>query len=205
MFKKSFIQTVILGCLFSAWISVCAEEPIPQTDEDKKVYRKFHPDGVVEFSDQPTKGSEELKMETLPTYKFAPAPKFEPRPKQQLKPAIAPASPYTSLAISSPARNETIRANNGDVNVKFSLTPGLQTGLGHQIEYLLDGKSVLKTDQPAQLKNVSRGAHNLVIRIIDKDNKVLINSDSVTFYLLRHFKSRATPETRPKQAADTPS
>jgi len=193
--QPSVIKVIFTSLLATAFaLPAQAEEPPTQAEEDKKVFRKFHPDGVVEFSDQPTKGSEELKMEELPTYKFAPAvptPKLTPRPKQKIKPKPGSVGPYTSLTINSPGRNETIRANNGDIEVKFTLVPGLQFYQGHKIEYLLDGKSVLKTDRPQILKNTDRGTHTLVIQVIDKNNKVLIHSDSVSFHVLRFFKPRS--------------
>ncbi len=197
MLKPSFIPTLIFASLLIPLITATAADPAPQADEDKKVFRKFHPDGVVEFSDQPTRGSEELKMEALPTYKFAapppaastPVPRSEPQVK--IKPVVASSSPYTALSITSPARNEAVRSNNGDINVSFSLTPALQAGLGHQVEYLVDGKSVLKAAGPASLKNTERGSHTLLVRVVDQSNKVLISADPITFYLLRQFKKPA--------------
>ena len=211
MLNKILFQALTIACLFAGIPSLYADSPSEQAEEDKKVYRKFHPDGVVEFTDQPSRGSEELKMEELPTYKFGPtvtSPKsgpaaqdITPRPTVKLKPKAMPAPdvPYTSLSINSPVRNETIRANSGDIDVKFTLQPGLQFYKGHKIEYLLDGKSVLKTEQPQILKNVERGGHSLVIQVVDKNNKVLIHSDSVTFNVKRYFKPRSqTPPAQPK-------
>lgn len=199
MQNKSLFQAFTSVCLLSASLTISAAEPTPQAEEDKKVFRKFHTDGVVEFTDQPSKGSEELKMEELPTYKFGPAipsPKLTPRPKQA-KSNTTPEQigPYTSLAINSPAQGETLRSNSGKVDVKFTLVPGLQFYQGHQIEYLLDGKSILKSEQLQPLKNISRGDHTLVIQVIDKNNKLLIRSNSVSFHVKRFFKSRnkATP------------
>ena len=149
-------------------------------------------DLVVEFSDQPSGNSEELKMEELPTYKFGqtatPAPKSS-RGQKQPRPVTGPINPYSSLTINSPGSNETIRANNGNIEVKFNLVPKLLTSQGHKFEYVIDGKSILKTEQAQTLKNLDRGSHSLVIQVIDKNNKVLIHSDSVSFHLKRFFKS----------------
>ena len=217
MKSRWLIIFLTLGSLFGGF-SIYAEDPPEQADDEKKVYRKFHPDGVVEFSDKPLKGAEELKMEELPTYKFdtgtsAPQAKTQPVTKQKAIPTSSPrlrtekikpsGYTYNSLSIISPARNETIRANDGNINVNFTLSPELQHFRGHQIEYLLDGKSILKTTTPQGLKNVDRGTHSLVIQVVDKNNKVLINSDSVTFHVLRFFKprSKATPPL-PKKESD---
>lgn len=195
--SKAFIRALISICVLSVSLTSHAEEPATQTEEDQKVYRKFHPDGVVEFSDQPTRGSEELKMEELPTYKFTPtvpAPKPTSRPKQLTKPEPRSkpglTSPYRSLTISSPSSGETIRANSGDIDVKFTLVPGLQFYKGHKFEYLLDGESILITDRPQTLKNLDRGGHTLLIQVIDQNDKLLIKSDSVSFHIKRFFKPK---------------
>ncbi len=191
MLNKSLIQAIFFGSLLSLVTASGAEETATKADADQKVYRKFHTDGVVEFTDQPSKGSEELQVETLPTYPFAPAvstPKATPRLKQiKLKPGEN--VPYSSLNINYPNHDESIRANNGELEAKFTLTPSLQAHQGHQYEYLLDGKSVLKSNKPQTLKNIDRGSHTLVIQVIDQNNKVLIHSGSVTFHLKRFFKS----------------
>lgn len=178
-----------------------AEAPPPQTEDEKKVYRKYHPDGVVEFTDQPSRGSEELQIEELPTYKFTPAtppaeitPSLKPRAKQQAEPEQDIARIYKKLTITRPSRGETIRSNSGDLDVSFDLSPALQYYRGDRLEYLLNGKSILKTEQPQTLKNLDRGTHTLVIRVIDKDNKVLIHSDSVTFHLKRYFKPKPSSQ-----------
>ena len=213
MIARPLITTALLTSLF---IPPCYGEDLSQPDnngaEPGKVYRKYHPDGVVEFTDQPSRGSEELKIEELPTYKFAPAtptapaqttvpntPQVAPRAKQSPAAEKTLGKIYTSLQITKPERNETIRSNSGDVEVAVILSPGLQFIHGHKLEYLLDGKSILKTEQATSLKNLDRGTHTLVIQVIDKNNKVLIHSNSVTFHLKRFFKAKPSSQrpTRP--------
>lgn len=186
-----FIAVIFVSGLLATPLA-CAEDPPAETGENNKVYRKFHPDGVVEFSDQPLTGSEELKVEELPTYKFAtPAPERSTPQKPETAPDTVAASPYTSLSITQPARNEAIRANDGNIEVRFTLAPELKHHLGHKIEYILDGKPILRSDRQVTLKNIDRGTHTLVVQIIDNNNKVLIHSDSVTFHVKRFFKPRS--------------
>lgn len=200
MLSKAIIQVFISVCVLSVSLTSHAEEPDTQTEEDQKVYRKFHPDGVVEFSDQPSRGSEELEVEELPTYKFTPAvpaAKPAPRPKQQTRPKPGLASPYRSLTINSPSHGETLRANSGDIDVKFTLVPGLQFYKGHKFEYLLDGESILKTDRPQTLKNLDRGGHSLLIQVIDQNDKLLIKSGPVSFHIKRFFKPKPSSKKTP--------
>ena len=205
MVNKVLFQGLFSICLLAAGLNVSAEELNAQTEEDQKVYRKFHPDGVVEFSDQPSKGSEQLEVEELPTYKFspaapaAPAAKLTPQSKQQTSTKPAPTTnPYKSLTINSPTSGESIRANNGDIDVKFSLAPGLQFYKGHKFEYLLDGKSILKTDRPQTLRNIDRGTHTVLIKVLDQNDRPLIQSNSVSFEVKRFIKPKpSTSNTSP--------
>ena len=202
---------ILIALSLFAGLYVLAETPATQNDEEKgKVYRRYHPDGVVEFSDKPLKGGDELKVEEVPTYRFSspdkPAstgtsststPLARPANQPKLRVEKRQPGPYSSLAINSPSRDQSIRANDGNVNVSFNLLPALQHD--HRIIYLLDGKQVLETRQAKPLTNLDRGTHTLVLQVVDMNNKVLIYSDSVTFHVKRYFKPRN------KQAPATPS
>ena len=192
---------------------VGAEEAPGQTEEDKKVYRKFHPDGVVEFSDKPLKGGEEIKVDEAPAYRFvSPSLDAQKKPvpvqKQNTAPTttptlrtkkLTPATHYSVLSITSPKRDETIRANDGSINVSFTLSPDLQLHNGHKLIDLLDGRIALKTTHAQALKNVERGTHTLVLQVVDKSNKVLIHSDSVSFHVKRFFKPRSQKKPAPRE------
>lgn len=191
----------MVPCLASG--PVWAEETGDDAEEKGKVYRKYHADGVVEFSDKPLKGGDELKVEEVPTYRFA-TPKKSPSTPKAVAPSPAkapplrtkklkPASEYTALVITSPSRDQTIRANDGNINVSYSLSPELQHFKGHKLVYILDGR-VLKQTGPG-LKNLSRGTHTLVLQVVDKSNKILIHSDSVSFHIKRYFKPRSQKQT----------
>lgn len=206
-FRKRLLP---LGLVAIATITVSviyAENDAEQAEESGKVYRKYHPDGVVEFSDKPLRGGDELKVEEVPTYRFGadgkPATTTTAKPTSPTSPAqtAQPASTtpklrttklqpgaYSSLTITSPTRDQTIRANDGNITVSFNLVPELQRFKGHQLVYLLDGKVFLKTAQPQTLKNLDRGTHTLVLQVVDKNNKLLIHSDSVSFHIKRFFK-----------------
>ena len=204
MINRRIVTLVALSSLF-AGLYVFAETPEQPKEEDKgKVYRRYHPDGVVEFSDKPLKGGDELKVEEVPTYRFnlnntpkdtgtakTPAAATTPQASGQPKLRVEKRQPgpYSKLAITSPARDQSIRANDGTVNVSFTLEPGLQAG--HQLVYLLDGKPALKTSQAKPLTNLTRGTHTLVLQVVDKSNHVLIYSDSVSFHVKRYFKPRS--------------
>ncbi|MDH5444405.1 MAG: hypothetical protein OEY52_02545 [Gammaproteobacteria bacterium] len=181
--------TITLGNL----PAYAAELENPPEEESGKVYRKYHSDGVVEFTDKPIRGGRELKVEEVPTYKFtspktvaSPTPSSGPGTKLKTK-KLSPTGQYSSLTITSPTRGQTIRANDGNVNVSFNLTPGLKPG--HQLVYLLNGTQAMRSSQAQPLINISRGTHTLVLQVVDANNQVLINSDSVSFNVKRFFKS----------------
>lgn len=151
----------------------------PASGGGKKVYKQVNPDGTITYSDKPAAGAEEVKVPTVPTYQPPKVPEFTPYQKPEKPAPFA----YDSLKITSPANDETIRENVGDVTVVLSVSPSLRPG--HRIEYLLDGASVERSTQSSyQFKNMDRGSHNLTAQIVDESGNVL-NSSSVTVHLQR--------------------
>jgi hypothetical protein len=88
------------------------------------------------------------------------------------------------LAIASPASEETVRSNDGDVRVEIVVIPDLEPG--QRIALLLDGEVVAR--QPSgsfELTALDRGAHTLQAQLVDRAGTVLAASDPVTFYMWR--------------------
>ena len=93
---------------------------------------------------------------------------------------------YESIRILSPQDDEGIRSNNGDFTAKGELLPPLRPDLEHHIQWLLDGKEVPDANGlTLNLKNVDRGTHQLQLRVIDFDGKVVIESPTLSFHILR--------------------
>ena len=151
-----------------------------------EVYKKVNPDGSVEFTDVP-KSSDETPVPLSPMTTFKPttAPPISSSPKST-KPSI---SKYTSVSITSPANEETIRDNAGNLTVTASLTPNLQPG--HKMILLDNGTNQGEsTSGSFKLSNVDRGSHVLTIQVQDATGKVLISSEPVTVFLHRQSAIR---------------
>ena len=181
--------------------NICVAEDKPADEaEEKKIYRSFTADGVVEFTDNPKKGGEEIEIEELPVYKQAPLPTatIKARPdKQTKKLKTVKAQYYTSLTIISPAANSTLRNNAGNITVKLKLTPELRKDTKHRIEYLLNGKVKQSGGLTVTLTNVNRGTQLLQARVVDAKGKTLIKSETVSFNLMRYFKPKARKAPQP--------
>ncbi len=170
------------------------------------IYKKVLPDGTVIYSDQPESGGKEIELPEIQTIP-PPKPNFTEPPSPSTDKTTEPAANYTSLAITSPGNDETIRANDGKVVVRISTEPPLQTQQGHKILVQMDGKTVggPAAQQQYVLENVDRGTHTLQASIQDKGGDTLLQSASVTFHIKRHsilFKDFPFSPTDPAPPAN---
>ena len=98
---------------------------------------------------------------------------------------------YLALEIVSPADDEPIRENAGNITVITNLNPRLQRG--HVARLLMDGDVVQEGPQASfSLANVDRGTHTISVEIVNESGEVLIRSGESTFHLLR-FADGARP------------
>jgi len=161
-------------------------------------YKIVHPDGTVEFTDQPVKNAEEINLPAAQGYQStdngtsrgglsAPAKKSEQK-------SVAG---YSQFSISSPSREESIPNTGGDVSVAVSIAPALQEG--HQVVITLDGSDVAKGATTSfSLSSVERGAHLLSASIIDSSGVVIRQADPVTFYVFQQsLLNPNNPRNRP--------
>ena len=146
-----------------------------------KVYKKINPDGTVEFSDQPAEGSEEVQLQQAPSIKIE-----KPKSLDYLYPERGNSNAQIdySLKINSPANEETIRDNTGNVTLKGQISPALVSG--HRMRWMLDGEVLPERGTTISLSNVERGSHTVQMQVVDSDGQVLGSSDPVTFHLRRH-------------------
>jgi len=149
-----------------------------------KVYKKVNPDGSVEYSDVPQdETAEPIKLKPLQSITLPPLPatSSQPAPVEKEKPFK-----YKSIRIISPQDDEPIRSNNGDFTANAELTPGLQSDLEHHLQWFMDGKALPGANSlTLNLKNVDRGTHQLQLRVIDFDNRTVIETPSISFHILR--------------------
>ena len=157
-----------------------------------KVYKRVHPDGSVEYSDQPIEGAEVMNVPkgstfTMPQTTASPA---APEGSAQEEPSVS----YDNLEITRPMNDETIRSNEGKLTALARVAPDL--ALEHRFRWKMDGEIIQNVNSPElRLNNVDRGSHTLQAEIVDVDGKVIISSDSITFHLMRYRIPNASPKT----------
>lgn len=173
---------VILSCAFS--VSAMAED----------FYKWKDARGNIQYGDQPpanvkAQPMDMPKLTVIENYGEQWKPVSFPKeadPYQQQAKSKATSGAYTSLTFIAPKANQPIRANDGDVSAIISLKPKLKSG--HVISFSIDGKEVAKgISRTNNFTNLSRGDHNVSVKVMDKSGKVL-KSQSVSFTVLRFSK-----------------
>lgn len=150
-------------------------------------YRIVHPDGTVEFTDDPTRGGEPIQLREAPTIQSVSPPTGS---SQSSVPA--PADPateaqqvsYESLEITSPQQDQTIWFDGSSIPVSVNISPRL--GKQDEVVILLDGQEVARgRGSSFNLPQVYRGTHTLEAHIVS-GGSVVIRSPAVNFHMRRH-------------------
>ena len=149
-----------------------------------QVYKRVGPDGKIYFSDTPEPGATQVEVKPAQTISMPPVS----APADSAPPPAADEAPaYTELSILSPEEGQGVRANDGNVAVRLSLQPGLQSG--HSIVLKVDGEDgesiQAGSATEVRLRNMSRGLHSVEAQVIDGSGKALISSGTITFHVLR--------------------
>jgi hypothetical protein len=147
-------------------------------------YRIVHPDGSVEYTDQPVKGGEPINLPQIPTYSTPPSTTkggvTTPSDKIQQEKKVT-----RSISISSPGPEETVWFSEAGMTVSVQVSPPL--GEGEQVLIRLDGSAVARGDSSSfTLKDVYRGTHVLSAAVTDGSGTVLSESSPITFYMRQH-------------------
>lgn len=100
---------------------------------------------------------------------------------------------YTQLDVVSPAPDEAVRDNAGNIEVQVALTPVLRAG--HRLLLVFDGEDteIEAMSGAFELTNVDRGTHTVGARVVDRRGRELIESAASTFNVMRY----ATPQKPP--------
>ena len=121
---------------------------------------------------------------------FPPSPPAGPRTTLRLLLAVllfawAAIAPAAGLSITSPAPEETIHDNAGNVAVVIRVEDGATLPPGYRIRLLLDGEPAMPDGSGTrlQLAGIGRGAHRLQALIVDDEGRVLTRSEPVTFHI----------------------
>jgi hypothetical protein len=154
------------------------------------IYQWTDESGRTVFGDKPPPGVEAtpVRVQSIQTF---PAPdtstfKSSKTEEEEKKAAEEAARPKYKVAIASPADDEPVRSNPGNIAILISSDPTLDTAAGHKFQLLMDGNPVMTSQKTSVvLTNVDRGTHTLQVQVIDETGKVLESSQNSTFHMLR--------------------
>ena len=151
-------------------------------------YKVVHPDGTVEFTDDPRSGGEAIELKEAPTFKSLPVSpaaeaKGKPQPKKESEPESV--AVYRNISITSPKQGQTLWFDGSGVNFTVDVQPALRPHDELVIE--LDGREIARGTESSFIVNgVFRGEHRVSAKVIDSDGHSLQHSEPVTFYMQRH-------------------
>lgn len=177
---QRFFTTLITSLFFSTLVGALSSSTV-----FAEVYKQVNPDGSITFTDKPGgKNKTPVPLSPMSTFEASPA-----APASSPQESTSISKGYTSVNITSPANDETIRDNTGSFTVTAAVAPGLQSG---DKMVLLDNGSPQgeSTSGNFTLSNIDRGAHALTVQVQNSAGKTLISSKAVTIYLRRHSALR---------------
>lgn len=155
-------------------------------------FRIVHPDGSVEFTDDPLRGGEPIELlpaPAVPAFRAPPSPSpVSPPPRHDNKEVEA----YQSLSILSPEQDEVIWFDGTGLGVSVAIQPALQAD--HRVVIQLNGETVAEGQANSYvIPQIFRGSHRLQARILDVGGAVLKESPAVHFHFRQHSITRPQP------------
>ena len=150
-----------------------------------EVYRWVDDSGVTHFSDRPREGAERITINPAQTYS-APEARVSRSERDEPKEEKEETTAYTSVAISSPQAGQAMTNTGGLVQVAIQTQPPIN--VNHTARVYLDGRvaeELAGGRSSTQLKEVSRGEHNLRVDIQDSTGRTLGQSDTVKFSVIQ--------------------
>ncbi|MDO6618449.1 MULTISPECIES: DUF4124 domain-containing protein [unclassified Shewanella] len=142
------------------------------------VYRWVDEQGNVHYSDQPRENAEQVELsENTQNSVAAPTVIETDSSPKEAKPV------EYRVRIVNPTQEETIRNNNGNFTVVASAAPELPSGflMALYIDDLLYGQP--QSSSIFNVTEVNRGEHNLVVKVLTQNGKVLASSSPRKIFL----------------------
>lgn len=134
------------------------------------IYRSTDEQGQTVFSDQPSQGAEQVEVK-----KPNRAPAVKPTPRPDKKKTDTYGSGY-EVTITHPADGDFIA--NGLLGTSVSATVNPPLLPKHQLEFLHNGESLgTGSSYQTRIERLTPGGHQISARVLDRDGKVLGQSD----------------------------
>ena len=161
----------------------------------ERIYKTVDEHGNTVYTDVPPKEgdqSEQVNVVPLNTIDLSPA--------EPAKTLNAPANDeqvtgdyYGQLAVASPANDEAVRENAGNVVITAAVNPPLVPGHRLLLVFDEDPTEIEADNSSFYITNVDRGSHTVAVRVVDRAGNVIKQSSPITFHLQR----AAVPPPRP--------
>ena len=157
-----------------------------------EAYRWVDENGTVHYSDKPVPGAVQIELPSdnriasRQRFRAAPAVPAQSAGDRQANVGVFK---YESLAVASPAAEETLWNIEGRLNVTLDLRPALQGG--HRVRVYFDGNPRMVDGPSFQIQEVYRGVHNLQAEVVDATGKLMIRSVPNRFYVQQNTIIRA--------------
>jgi len=147
------------------------------------VYKSVDAQGNVVYSDEPQGNAKPVDLPPLSTIPPPSVLKQAPAKKS----AEDDGTGYEQVSIVTPAHDETLRDNTGNVAINVALKPALNKAAGHRLQYFLDGQTEgePKISERTVIQGLDRGAHTVEVAIVDGSGKELLRSAANRVYLHR--------------------
>jgi hypothetical protein len=184
-----------IGRLCVAAVLCCAAAAAHGTTT---LYKWVDADGVTHYSDRPEPGAQKVKIAPAQTYQGGAQRAAEPRAQSNRPP---PSASYTRLEITNPEDGGVLWNTGGRVEVGAALEPELADG--HQLWFVVDGKSQQANPGGTASLEVPRGSHTLLATVTDAAGNELISSAPISF-VVQHTsigqppQGPALPKPKPK-------
>ncbi len=155
------------------------------------LYMQQDKNGNITYSDMPLNNSKEIEVPNVSSTTSVPPSSSSTTGAKQSS-AIDKNAHYKTFVIVSPKDNETIQ-NQPTLPVLLKINPALRPG--DKILLLVDGKpwGNPQANTYLQAENIERGTHQLSAVLIDKDQVVLQQSNTITI-----FNHRASANFNPQ-------
>ena len=152
------------------------------------IYKKVNKDGSTEYSDQPFNGAKPVEITiSNPTQ----LPSLPPQQHSNTPPESPAIQTDYTISIQSPASQQSIRSNNGDLTIMVQTTPELTAKL--KIQLFINNVPYGEPSQQTvfNVKNIDRGEVKIKAQLLTSLGNVLATSSEAIVYLHRATVRRA--------------
>lgn len=153
----------------------------------QQVYVSVDKNGIPLYSDRPSSGAKRVDLKVS-------LQSMTPQQATQIDPlaSLTEEAPLYQLTILTPAQEDTVISNQGEVVVQSDVSPELAEH--HKLRLVLDNSqhSPLQQSSNFRLLGVERGEHQVQLQALDQNGKLIAESPVTTFYLRK--TTIATPK-----------